>query len=219
VERIPLSKECSYRIDIENLLHLPPVLSIARLQTEGRSRGVCPYFLARKAAEDCTVIVAPYQYVFNEHIRSIIKLDISDKVLVFDEAHNADQVGQEVLSDVLSERGLNSAKRELDAVETSSEFVDELLAFLERKVSGSVKAEPGSKLHEDLKEALEVEELNSFIDPLVDAVYEIRKRKMQRGDNPTCYLNGVLNFLSLVESSSRDSYVAVYRRLPMVLIS
>ncbi|MFH0896624.1 MAG: hypothetical protein V1850_01055, partial [Candidatus Bathyarchaeota archaeon] len=151
--------ECSYKMEVESLPHLPPVLSTARLQMEGETRGVCPYFLARKAAEDCAVIVAPYQYVFNEHIRSMVKLDISDKVLVFDEAHNAEQVGQEVLSDALSERGLNSAKRELEAVEASSEFVDELVAFLERKVSGSVETEPGSKLHEGLKEVLEAEDL------------------------------------------------------------
>ncbi len=207
------AKECSYKIEIESLPNLPPVMSIGRLQIEGETRKVCPYFLARKVAEDCTVIVAPYQYVFNEHIRSMVKLDLSEKVLVFDEAHNADQVGQEVLSDTLSERSLNSAKRELEAVETSSEFVDELLAFLERKVSGSVKAEPGSKLHEDLKKVLEAEaSLASFADSLSDVVDDIRKYKMERGDSPVCYLNGVLSFLSLVESSPHDSYVAVYKR-------
>ena len=206
--------ECSYRMEIETLPHLPPVLSIDTLQMEGKTRGVCPYFLARKAAEACAVIVAPYQYVFNEHIRSMVKLNLSDKVLVFDEAHNADQVGQEVLSDTLSERGLNSAKRELEAVETSSEFVDELVAFLERKVAGSVEAEPGSKLHGDLKEVLEAEDLGSFTDPLSNVVDEIRQYKVERGETPVCYLNGVLSFLSLVESSPRDSYVVVYKRSP-----
>jgi Rad3-related DNA helicase len=206
--------ECSYRMDVESLPYLPPVLSIEKLQSEGKIRGVCPYFLARKVAEDCAVIVAPYQYIFNEHIRSMVKLDISDKVLVFDEAHNADQVGQEVLSATLSERGLNSAKRELEAIEVSSKFVIELVAFLERKVSGSVEAEPGSKLHGDLKEILKVEDLGSFTDSLSDAVDEIRQYKVERGESPVCYLNGVLNFLSLVESSPRDSYVTIYKRSP-----
>lgn len=206
--------ECSYKMEVESLPFLPPVLSTARLQREGETRGVCPYFLARKVAEDCAVIVAPYQYVFNEHIRSRVKLDLSGRVLVFDEAHNADQVGQEVLSDTLSERGLNSAKRELEAVESSSEFVDELAAFLERKVSGSVEAEPGTKLHEGIREVLEAGDLGSFTDSLSDVVDEIRQYKVERGDNPVCYLNGVLSFLSLVESSPRDSYVAVYQRSP-----
>ena len=206
--------ECSYKIEIESLLHLPPVLSIARLQREGETRGICPYFLARKVAEDCAMTVTPYQYVFNKHIRSLIKLNLSDKVLVFDEAHNADQIGQEVLSDILSERSLNSAKRELEAVETSSEFVDELAAFLERKISKNVEAEPGTKLHEGLKEVLEAENLSSFVDSLSDVVDEIRQYKVERGDNPVSYLNGVLSFLSLVESSPRDSYVAVYQRSP-----
>ncbi|MDQ1281342.1 MAG: helicase [Thermoproteota archaeon] len=202
---------CSYKIEVESLPNLPFVLSIPMLQREGRARGVCPYFLARRAAEDCAVIVAPYQYVFNERIRLLVNLGLSDKVLVFDEAHNADQVGQEVLSDVLSERGLNSAKRELEVVETSSEFVDELVAFLERKVS-SVKAESGSVLYETLKEILKEDDIGSFADSLSGVVDQIRQYKVGRGDNPVCYLNGVLTFLSLVESSPRDSYVAVYKR-------
>ena len=206
--------ECLYKIEIESLSTLPSVLSIERLQREGKAKRVCPYFLARKVVEDCTLIVAPYQYVFNEHIRSMVKLDLSDKVLVFDEAHNADQVGQDVLSDSLSERSLNNAKRELEAVEASTEFIDELEAFLERKVSGSVEAKPGSQLHEDLKEVLKEENLSSFADSLSDVMDEIRKYKVKLGDTPVCYLNGVLRFLSLIESSPRDSYVAVYRRSP-----
>jgi regulator of telomere elongation helicase 1 len=206
--------ECSYKAEVKSFPQLPPVLSIARLQRKGESEGVCPYFFARKVAADCEVIVAPYQYVFNKHVRSMVKLDLSDKVLIFDEAHNADQVGQEVLSDTLSERGLNRAKKELDAVKAPSQFVDELVTFLERKVSGSVEAEPASKLHGDLEKVLEAESLSSFADSLSDVVDEIRKFKLERGENPACYLKGVLSFLSLVESSLRDSYVAVYQRSP-----
>ena len=58
--------------------------------------------------------MAPYQYVFNEKIRSSIKLELNDKFLIFDEAHNADQISQDVLSDTLSERSLDIAKKELE---------------------------------------------------------------------------------------------------------
>jgi len=205
---------CPYKIDIEYLSNLPPVLSIAELQREGKTRKLCPYYLARKAAEDCALIVAPYQYVFNKHIRSMVKLDISDKIFVFDEAHNADQVGKEVLSDTLSDRGLNSAKKELKAMEVSTEFVDELLAFLERKVAGNTKVEPSSKLHEELKEILKAEDLGLFADTFSYVVDDIRQYKIGQEDSLICYLNGVLSFLSLVEKSPRDSYIAVYHKSP-----
>jgi Rad3-related DNA helicase len=167
-------------------------------------------------AEDCSVIVAPYQYVFNEHIRTLIKLELSDRVLVFDEAHNADQIGQDVLSDTLSERASNSAKTELDAVDISSEFIDELIAYLERQVSGEAKTESSSKLYDDLKDVLKAEDLATFADSYSEAVDKIRQYKMDRETYPVCYLNGVLSFLSLVESSPRNSYVAVYRSTSFV---
>ncbi|MCJ7506318.1 hypothetical protein MUP05_07630 [Candidatus Bathyarchaeota archaeon] len=203
--------ECPYKTEILQLPPLPSVLSTTKLQTEGRNREICPYFLARKVAENCTVTVAPYQYVFNEEIRSQVKLVLTDKILIFDEAHNADQIGQEVLSDTLSDRTLSNAKKELEAMEVSSEFIDEITVFLDRKVSGKVAAEPGFKLHEGLKETLKVE-LVSFIDSLSDIVEKIRQYKVERGEHPVCYLNGVLSFFSLVESSPRSCYVTIYKR-------
>jgi len=207
--------KCAYKIEVEFLTNLPLVLSTSTLNREGKTRGICPYFLARKVAEACSVTVAPYQYIFDEHVRSQVKLDLSDKVLVFDEAHNADKVGQEVLSDTLSERGLGAAKRELEAVEESSDFVDELAALLEKKVSEKVHTESGFELHRILKDALKVDDLDSFANLFSDVVDEVRQHKMERGDNPICYLNGVLSFLSLVESSLKDSYIVVYQRSPL----
>ncbi len=205
--------QCSYKTDVESLSPpLPLVLSTRKLRKEGRARGVCPYFLARRAAERCTVVVAPYQYIFNEHIRRRIKLELSDRVLVFDEAHNADQIGQDVLSDRLSQRTLDSAKRELEDIGGHLEFLDDLTEYLDEKVSDGIATEPGSRLYEDLRQVLGTEDLSSFAEKFSDIVSEIRIRKMERGDYPVCFLNGVLNFLDGVESSPRESYVAIFRR-------
>ena len=182
--------ECQYKMEIGPLIGLPLVLSTAGLRREGRGRSICPYFLARKVAEDCSVVVAPYQYVFNEHIRSLVKLELSGRVLVFDEAHNADQIGQDVLSDTLSERALNSAKKELEAVDASSEFIDELVAFLEIKVSGEAKTEPSSRLYKDIKDVLKAEDLASFAESHLETVDQIRQYKMDRGNYPVCYQSG-----------------------------
>jgi DNA excision repair protein ERCC-2 len=188
------------------------VLSIRNLRKLGTERGVCPYFLARKASEYCTVIVAPYQYIFNEHIRRQVKLELGDRVLIFDEAHNADQIGQDALSGTLSERTLNSAKQELEAVGASTEFVDSFVEFLEKKVSDNAIAEPGNQLNTDLEQALGTQSLSSLVTEFSDFVEEIRIRKMERGDYPVCFLSGVLSFLEHVESSPRESYVTIYRR-------
>lgn len=205
--------QCSYKMEIESSPStLPSVLSIKELMRQGRNRGVCPYFLARRTAENCSVVVAPYQYIFNEHIRSRIRLELSDRILVFDEAHNADQIGQDALSDTLSERTLNSARQELEAVEASFEFINDLVAYVDNKVSNIASTESGLKLLKNLKKVLGVKELSSFADAFSGLVEEIRSHKMERGDYPVCFLNGVLSFLKHVDSSPWRSYIAIYRR-------
>jgi Rad3-related DNA helicase len=204
--------QCPYKRDFEVPPSLPSVLSIRGLRTHGRARRRCPYFLARKAAENCTVIVAPYQYIFNENIRARVKLELNGRVLVFDEAHNADQIGQDALSDTLSERVLDTARRELDAVHVSSTFIDGLAAYLDKRVSESTVPKSGLKLKEELQQVLGVDAVSSFADDFSEVVEEIRSNKLERGDYPVCFLNGVLSFLKHVDSSPAGSYVAIYRR-------
>jgi Rad3-related DNA helicase len=132
-----LSEEgkCSYRTEFNfSILTLPTVLSIDTLQKVGQKRMVCPYFLARKTSEFSDIIVAPYQYIFNEHIRKRIKLELKGKILVFDEAHNADKISQEVLSDILSERMLINARIELKEINGETDFINDLINYLDQKV-------------------------------------------------------------------------------------
>ncbi len=207
------SGECPYKTEIESSsLNLPSILSISSLRREGKASRVCPYFLARKSAEQSNVVVAPYQYIFNEHIRKQVKLQLNGKILVFDEAHNADQVGQEALSDALSERSLNNAKQELESVEASTEFINDLTACIDQKFSENITSDPGLKIREDLQRILGVENLCSFGARFSDLVEEIRHQKMIRGDPPVCFLNAVLKFLERVGSGPCKSYIAIYRK-------
>jgi Rad3-related DNA helicase len=204
--------ECPYKTEFElSSLTVPSLLSTSILRNAGKTRNVCPYFLARKAAEIFNVVVAPYQYIFNEHVRSRVKLALTSKVLVFDEAHNADQVGREALSSTLSERSLNIARQELESVDASTGFIEDLTAYLDQNVSMNTSSESGLKIREDLKQVLK-EDLSSFATKYSNYVDEIQTLKMEKGDPPVCFLTGVLNFLKRVDSSLWASYVTVYRR-------
>jgi len=207
-------EKCSYQWEVKNLPStLPPVLSINALRREGKINGLCPYFLARKAAETCNVVVAPYQYVFDKTIREKVGLQLSGKILVFDEAHNADTIALEVLSDTLSDRVLNQADNELKAIGKTTDLLDDLHRYVEENVlEDEVSVKPGAKLYEDLKNILEVSSISSFVDSYSKIVDKIRDDKMERGEYPVCYLNGVLQFLSLVESSPKESYITLYRK-------
>lgn len=204
--------ECDYKTDIEWSNSFPSVLSINRLKKLGKARKICPYSLARKASEYCTLIVAPYPYIFNRHIRKRINLNLDGKVLVFDEAHNADQIAQDTLSSTLSERTLNIAEEEMESIDVSPGIVYDLTAYLEREVSNESVTRSAGKLYKDLKECLQTEDLSSLAVSFSDLVEEIRDYKTEKGQTPICFLNGILNFLNLVDSSHHESYVAVYRK-------
>ena len=207
------SHKCPFRSDILTIPQsLPKVLSIQTLQNRGKAMMVCPYFLARKAAETSSVAVAPYQYIFNKSIREKTKLEVTGKVLVFDEAHNADKIGLDAMSDTISERSLSNAKKELNLVEEQSDFVDRLIEYLDKNLSTKAISRPGDVLREEISKALEVGDLASFVESLDEIPDEIRKRKAENGEAPASYLSGLTAFLSLVASSIADRYVAIFRR-------
>lgn len=209
------TKRCPYRADFtisNSSMNLVQVWSINNLKKLGKANRVCPYFLARKFAETCDVIVAPYQYVFNENIRRIVRLDLSGRVLVFDEAHNADQIGQDVLSDILSERTLNGAKQELDQLKADSGFIEALALQLKKEGEDRNYVESGVTFHYALKQDLQTEKLSEFTAELSGLVEDIRLIKIEKGENPACYLNGIVSFLEHVENSSQEKYAAIYRK-------
>jgi DNA repair helicase Rad3 len=141
-------------------------------------------------------------------------LDLSGKILVFDEAHNAEQIGQDVLSDTLSERTLENAKQELITVEYSPDFIDDLSTLINQKISNGISLESGLSLREALEQTLNVKNLFLFADSLSDVVEEIRRKKTERGDYPVCFLNGALTFIKHVASTPIESFVTIYRRSP-----
>ncbi len=207
------TNKCQYRWKLKTLPNsLPPVLSIEELRRQGRRGRICPYFLARRMGEKSTVVVGPYQYVFNEYIRAKVNLDLLNKILIFDEAHNADQISQDVLSDTLSERSLAQSKEEVNLVRAPSGFIDDLAEYLEESVSEKAKIKSGAEFREELEQVLNVKDIAFRVESFYEWVEEIRNRKIERGEYPVCFLNGVLRFLSLVATGPQESYVAVYRR-------
>jgi len=206
------TRRCPYKTKFNHqILNLPLILSTKRLILYGKRRRLCPYFLSREAARESIVVAAPYQYIFNEAIRAKVGLDISGRILIFDEAHNADKIGQEVLSDAISERGLKNVKRELEMLDLSSDLVEMMMDYLDRNVSDEPVLKSGSEFFEEFEEFLD-EEVSFIVDSYMPVVDEIREYKLLRGQVPVCHLNGLLSFLSLLGSSERDSYVAIYRR-------
>ena len=204
--------ECPYGADIEVLPRgLPPVMTQRVLLQAGRRGDICPYYLARKASKGCRILVVPYPYVFNRRVRAGVGLELIGRTLILDEGHNLDKVGQETMSDTLPEFVLNIASEELKAIKWPTRHMERLARHIRERTTEKPTLRTAESLERDLELVLN-KDLVDFIDQYSEAVEKIRTHKMNLGDIPSSYLNGVLTFLELVSQSPKDKYVALYRR-------
>ncbi|KAL6840992.1 hypothetical protein ACP4OV_029252 [Aristida adscensionis] len=92
----------------------PGVYTLADLRKLGRDRRVCPYFLARQMVKYANIVVYSYQYLLDPKVASIVSREMQKEcVVVFDEAHNIDNVCIEALSVSIRKQTLEGAERNL----------------------------------------------------------------------------------------------------------
>lgn len=86
--------------------------------------GFCPYEVAKEALADVKVVAASYTYLFDPGIRPLflrnLHADLSDLIVVLDEAHNLPDIAIELASDSITDFLITIAMRE------AKEFEDEL---------------------------------------------------------------------------------------------
>ncbi|KAF8064487.1 hypothetical protein HT031_003286 [Scenedesmus sp. PABB004] len=98
---------------------LPPgVYTLHDLRVYGRKAGWCPYFLARHMMAFANVVVYNYQYMIDPKVSQMVSRELEKEcVVVFDEAHNIDNVCIEALSVSLRQQTLNAARRNITRLE------------------------------------------------------------------------------------------------------
>ncbi|KAG5958680.1 TFIIH/NER complex ATP-dependent 5'-3' DNA helicase subunit [Claviceps arundinis] len=78
----------------------------------GEEHKQCPYFTARRMMQYCNVVIFSYHYLLDPKIAERVSKDFSkDCIVVFDEAHNIDNVCIEALSTDITEDSLRRATR------------------------------------------------------------------------------------------------------------
>ncbi|KAL2925475.1 General transcription and DNA repair factor IIH helicase subunit XPD [Bienertia sinuspersici] len=94
---------------------LPPgVYTLQDLRAFGKKKGWCPYFLARHMVQFANVVVYSYQYLLDPKVAGIISKEMQrESVVVFDEAHNIDNVCIEALSVSVRRQTLEGATRNI----------------------------------------------------------------------------------------------------------
>lgn len=59
----------------------------------------CHYHLVLRFINDLDILLIPYNYVFDPKILSKIKLELKDKIIIIDEAHNIKNVSKNAYSE------------------------------------------------------------------------------------------------------------------------
>ena len=78
--------------------------------------GACPYYTALECAKDVDIVIANYRHIFDPIISKIffnkLEVDMSDIVLIVDEAHNLPNMLRDIASIQISETSINRAMDE-----------------------------------------------------------------------------------------------------------
>eukprot|EP00053_Salpingoeca_punica_P015640 m.144471 g.144471 ORF g.144471 m.144471 type:complete len:764 (-) comp16769_c0_seq4:286-2577(-) len=91
------------------------VYNLEDLRAFGQEKGWCPYFLARYSITHANIVVYSYHYLLDPKIAELVSRELAkESVVVFDEAHNIDNVCIESMSINIHRTRLAKATRNIE---------------------------------------------------------------------------------------------------------
>ncbi|RGB34175.1 hypothetical protein C1646_760892 [Rhizophagus diaphanus] len=139
-----------------NELLMDGVYTLEDLRVFGKEKCFCPYYLARRVIPFANVVIYSYHYLLDPKVAELVSKELSKNcIVVFDEAHNIDNVCIESLSIDLTKPNLDASARSIAKL---SEKIDEVKA----KDSERLKDEY-TKLVEGLRAAREARDEDTFM--------------------------------------------------------
>ncbi|CAM6101394.1 unnamed protein product [Calypogeia fissa] len=100
----------------------------------GREVRGCAYFAAREMAMAAEIVFCPYSYIVDPIIREAVEADIKGSIIIFDEAHNLEDVAREAGSVDLETSVLLELRSELEELcntEQHEDFYQPLLEMIQ----------------------------------------------------------------------------------------
>lgn len=93
------------------------IYSLDDLRTFGKEKRWCPYFMTRHLIHHASILVYNYQYMLDPKVANIVSKELeAESIVVFDEAHNIDNVCIEALSVTLDRRMMDAAQRSISVL-------------------------------------------------------------------------------------------------------
>ncbi|KAF1983518.1 putative TFIIH complex helicase Rad3 [Aulographum hederae CBS 113979] len=169
----------------------PGVWTLDGLLRYGEEQKQCPYFTARRMMPFCNVIIYSYHYLLDPKIAERVSKELSkDCIVVFDEAHNIDNVCIESLSIDMTEDSLRKATRGVDNLDRK---------ITEMKSTDAAKLQNEyAKLVEGLREADEARDEQAFMaNPALpdDLLKEAIPGNIRRAEHFVAFLKRFIEYL------------------------
>ncbi|KAH8387488.1 hypothetical protein KR093_007325 [Drosophila rubida] len=97
------SKTCSFQLRVESKkdhpeFHGPPIMDIEDLVKVGQRLRMCPYYASKELVKDADITFMPYNYLLDPKARKANKIDLSNTIVILDEAHNIEKICEESAS-------------------------------------------------------------------------------------------------------------------------
>ena len=117
-DRLLTDNACEYFKGVPRLLApgaLPPVADVEELVAAGKRARACPYYASRTLAENADLVLAPYSYVLDPCVRGSLgeAADLTNALVIVDEAHNVEDTCREAASAEVDGRHLAEAAQAL----------------------------------------------------------------------------------------------------------
>ncbi|KAG7806393.1 hypothetical protein KL921_004790 [Ogataea angusta] len=180
-----------YEKDPANLVP-PGVYSFEQLMKYCKMEGTCPYFTIRRMMPFCNIIIYSYHYLLDPKIAERVSRELSrDSIIIFDEAHNIDNVCIESLSLDLTEDVLRRASKGANALARKVEEV--------KKTDSKRLQDEYEKLVEGLRESeiYHADEDAFMVNPVLpdDVLTEAVPGSIRRAEHFISFLKRFIEYL------------------------
>ncbi|CAK7273092.1 TFIIH/NER complex ATP-dependent 5'-3' DNA helicase subunit [Sporothrix epigloea] len=157
----------------------------------GEEKKQCPYFTSRRMMQFCNVIIYSYHYLLDPKIADRVSKELSkDCIVVFDEAHNIDNVCIESLSTDITEDSLRKATRGAQNLEKK---INEMRETDQKQLENEYQ-----KLVQGLREADEARQEDAFMtNPTLpeDLLSEAVPGNIRRAEHFVAFLKRFIEYL------------------------
>ncbi|PWN51957.1 putative RAD3-DNA helicase/ATPase [Violaceomyces palustris] len=167
------------------------VWTLEEVKEYAREKGICPYFAIRRMMPFVDIIIYSFHYLLDPKVAEQVSKEMSkDAIVVFDEAHNIDNVCIESLSIDLTRPMLDSAYRSINQL---SERVEEI-----KRTDASKLQDEYARLVEGLQEQGDQREAETFMsNPVLpdDLLQEAVPGNIRRAEHFVAFLKRFVEYL------------------------